>query len=188
MLALAVMLPLPAQPQRSSNLGLAAIGALGAHASQAWLERADRGYEAGLLADLGWTTTPLLRIQTEVNFLAAHLVETVDIEDRTYRGPFFDLNGAVSAVLLAKGRVAPFLVAGVDVHALSSDFGSLTLDRRYNTNQFGVTGGAGLRLWTGRSGRHFLSIEVRRGISENVDRTVVRVGFFQAYNDLVRPR
>lgn len=187
-LALVGMAPALLRAQRSSNLGLVAVGAVGVQGSVAWLEREDRGYELGVLADIGWTGAPSLRLQAELDFMAAHLVETVEIEDRTYRGAFFDLSGSVSAVFLAGGRRAPYLLGGVSVHALSSDFGTLTLDRRYNTNQFGVVAGAGLRVWTGEAGRRIVAIEVRRVISENVDRTLLRVGLLHAFNDLIRPR
>ena len=187
-LALAGFFPAVVLGQRSSNLGLAAVGAIGVQGSIAWLEREDRGYELGVLADIGWTGAPSLRLQAELDFMAAHLVETVEIEDRTFRGPFFDLAGSVSAVFLASGRTAPYLLGGVSVHALSSDFGTLSLDRRYNTNQFGVVAGAGLRIWTGDAGRQIIAIEARRVISENVDRTLLRIGFLHAFNDLIRPR
>jgi hypothetical protein len=83
-------------------------------------------------------------------------------------------------------RIAPYALASVGVHALSSTFGSPVLDRRYNTNRFGSQFGAGLRTWVGSSGRSGIFVEVRRVIADEVNRTVVRGGYLYYLGDLVR--
>ena len=176
----------------SSNLGLTGVGALGLHAGATTaLEHAAEGYEVGLLLDLGWVRGRALRLQGEVSALRATLTEFVDVENATYTDAFFDVTASVSLVLQGggeRGRFAPFLLAGVGVHALSSAFNSIPIDRRYNGNVFGSHIGAGGRVWLGASGRSGLFGEVRRNIAEHVNRTTVRVGGLVFYNDLVRPR
>ncbi|HSA56129.1 MAG TPA: hypothetical protein VLE53_10510 [Gemmatimonadaceae bacterium] len=182
---------LPPQPAPASNLGLTAVGALGFHLGAATsLEHTAEGYEGGALVDLGWVRGRALRLQGEVAVLRATLAETVEVEDETYRDYFIDLTGSLSLVLQgggSRGRFAPFLLAGLGVHALSSAFGSIPIDRRYNGNTFGSHVGAGGRIWLGGSGRNGLFVEVRRSIAEHVNRTTVRVGGLVFYNDLVRP-
>jgi hypothetical protein len=80
------------------------------------------------------------------------------------------------------------MAAGVSVHALSSTFGELSLDRRYNANPFGAHAAAGLRLWLSRSGRNAISLELRTSMAENVNRTSARLGGMVLFGDLVRPR
>jgi hypothetical protein len=73
------------------------------------------------------------------------------------------------------------------VHALSSTFGVVELDERYNANPFGVDVAAGLRAWVSSSGRAGLFVEGRRVIAANVNANVLRVGALVFYRDLVRP-
>lgn len=175
----------------SSNLGLTGVGALGLHAgATTTLEHTAEGYEVGLLLDLGWVRGRALRLQGELSGLRATLTEFVEIENTTYTDAFFDLTGSVSLVLQGggeRGRFAPFLLGGIGVHALSSAFNSIPIDRRYNGNVFGSHIGAGGRVWLGASGRNGLFVEVRRSIAEHVNRTTVRLGGLVFYNDLVRP-
>jgi hypothetical protein len=115
------------------------------------------------------------------------LTETVVVEDSSYRGPVYDLSGGVSVTLLPTGprsRIAPYLVAGIAVHALSSSFGTLVLDQRYNGNPFGLHGGAGIRLRLTDSGRTAIWTEWRGTIAENVNRTTLRGGLMLLFNDL----
>jgi hypothetical protein len=175
------------QEPLKSNIGIAAVGALGVHGGPVSMERDVSGFEAGAFLDLGWFRTPRLRVQAEVAFLHGTLTETVVVEDSTYRGPLYDLSGAVSFTLLPAGprsRLAPYLVAGVAVHALSSTFGTLVLDQRYNANPFGIHGGAGLRLRLTPEGRVGLWAEWRGTVAENVNRTTVRGGLMVLFNDL----
>lgn len=173
----------------SSNLGLPAAGAVGVFASGAWLERDSRGQEAGAVLDLGWVRSPRLRVQGEVAFLRGHLTETVIVEDETYEGSYFDVTAAATIVLLGgrdDSRLAPYVLASLSVHAMSSAFGTFALDHRYNTNRFGSQVGLGLRSWLGASGRRGLFVEVRRVLADEVMRTVVRAGGLVFLGDLVR--
>lgn len=174
-----------------TNIGLAAVGAVGFHAGRDVVEQNADGYEAGVLIDLGWLGSPALRLQMDVALLRASLTERVIQEDSTFQGAIFDLTAAVSAVLLgggSRGRVVPYLLGGLGVHALSSNFGNRVLDQRYNANPFGAHVAAGLRLWLSRAGRHAIAVEARRTIAENVTRSTVHFGLLVFYNDLIRPR
>jgi hypothetical protein len=180
-----------AQEASRPNLGLAAVGALGLHAGADAIERHAEGHEVGALMDLGSLTGAAVRLQFEVAFLRATLTETVVQDDSTYSDVFYDLTASVSTVLQGGGpraRLAPYLVAGVGVHALSSAFGTVVLDQRYNANPFGVHLGAGARLWLTGGGRHSVAVEIRRTIAENVNRTSFRLGLLLHYNDLIRRR
>jgi hypothetical protein len=174
----------------TSRLGLSGVGALGLHVGAANVEHAADGGEAGVLLDLGWFRTPSLRLQGEVALMRATLSEWVETEDRVFEGDFFDLTSSLSLVLQGgshQGRFAPYLLAGIGVHALSSAFESLAIDRRYNGNPFGSHVGAGARLWISGSGRSGLFAEFRRSIAEHVNRSAVRLGGMFFYNDLIRP-
>jgi hypothetical protein len=83
-------------------------------------------------------------------------------------------------------RIAPYVLAGIGVHALSSTFGTAVLDQRYNTNRFGTELGAGLRGWVGGGGHRGIFVEVRRVIADEVNRTVLRGGALFFLGDLVR--
>lgn len=179
--------PLAASAQvPGSNLGLAAVGAMGVHAGVARIERDSDGYEAGVFLDLGWMRGRSVRLQAEVAVLRATLTEFVEVDDSTYQGDYVDLSAGTSVVWLASpgGRVSPYALAGVAVHALSSTFGTLALDRRYNTNRFGSHVGAGLRVRLGGGPGAFYA-EARRVIADEVDRTDLRVGGVFMLGDLV---
>jgi hypothetical protein len=180
-----------AQTEPSSNVGISGVGAFGLHAGYPAVERASRGFEAGVFADIGWIHTPQFRLQAEVDFLRASLTERVEVEDTTFRGVFYDLTASVTAVALAgpsTQRVVPYLIAGVGVHALSSAFGTLAIDKRYNANPFGSHVGVGLRVWLSGNGRNGAFVEARRVIAENVNRTTVRAGALVFFRDLIRAR
>lgn len=179
---------LPAQTPTS--LGLSSVGTVGFHGGTTQVERGASGYEVGTVVDFGWVRTPALRVQGELAMVRATLTETVEVENRTYRDHFYDLTGSVALVALLRdaGRgLVPYVTAGVGVHALSSSFGSIPIDRRYNANPFGSHAGAGARLRLGSSGRRGLFVEVRRTIAEHVNRTTVRGGGLLFFNDLRRP-
>lgn len=185
---LLVTLPLLSAAQEPvSNLGLPAVAAVGFHGGLARLERSSDGQEAGLLLDLGWMRGRSVRLQGEVAFLRATLTETLELEDSTFHGDYFDLSAGVSAVWLvaADARVSPYALVGAAVHALSSTFGNVVLDQRYNANRFGSHVGAGLRLRIGSS-RQALFAEARRIIADQVDRTEVRFGGLILMGDLYR--
>ena len=169
----------------SANIGLQAVGAIGIFGGPARLERSSRGQEGGLLLDLGWLRGRSLRLQGELSILRASLTEFVEVEDSTFHGDFYDLSGSVSAIWLTShsARVSPYALAGLSVHALSSAFQTVVLDRRYNANRFGSHVGAGIRLRLG-STRQVLFVEGRRIIADEVDRTVVRFGGLVLMGDL----
>jgi hypothetical protein len=169
----------------TSNVGLHAVGAVGIYGGPARLERSSRGHEGGLVLDLGWLRGRGLRLQGELSILRASLTEYVEIEDSTFHGDFYDLNGSVTAIWLMSRNapVSPYALAGVSVHALSSAFQIAVLDRRYNANRFGSQIGAGIRLRFGGL-RQALFVEGRRVIADEVDRTVVRFGGLVLMGDL----
>ena len=171
----------------ASNIGLQAVGAVGLYAGPVRLERSSRGQEGGLLLDLGWLRGQSLRLQGEISILRASLTEYVEIEDSTFRGNFYDLSSSVTAVWLTShtAKVSPYVLAGLSVHALSSAFNTVVLDRRYNANRFGSQIGAGLRLRFGSS-RQALFVEGRRVIADEVDRNVLRFGGVVLMGDLYR--
>jgi hypothetical protein len=180
-----------AQDQPRSRIGLAHIGAIGMHVGAASIEHSADGFEGGAWIDLGWIRTPRIRLQGEVSFLRGSLTEFVRATDSTFSGAFYDLTSSVDAVVLMRdpaARVVPYLAAGVGVHALSSAFGDLSLDRRYNTNPFGSHAAAGLRVSLSASGRNAISLELRTSLAENVNRTSARVGGMVLFGDLIRPR
>lgn len=184
-----VALAVPAGAQApASNLGLPAAGAIGVFAGAARLERSSDGLEGGAILDLGWFRRRTLRLQAEISFLRATLTEFIEVEDSTYSGRYFDLSAGMSMAWMPDpdGRASPFLVAGAAVHALSSTFGTLALDQRYNTNRFGSHVGAGLR-WRATAGTAF-SLEARRVIADETDRTVVRVTGLLLLGDLAGRR
>ena len=173
----------------STNLGLPAVGALGVHGGIARLERSSNGPEGGFLLDLGWMRGRSVRLQGEIAILNASLTETLLIDDdteETFTGDYFALSVGLSSVWLANrdGRVSPYAVAGVAVHALSSAFRNPVLDARYNANRFGSHIGAGFRWRLGA--RTGLFAEARRVIADEVNRTVIRVGALALFGDLSR--
>jgi hypothetical protein len=179
-----------AQDQPRSRIGLAHIGAIGVHVGAASIEHSADGFEGGAWIDLGWIRTRRIRLQGEVSFLRGSLTEYVRASDTTFSGTFYDLTSSLDAVVLLRdpaARVMPYVAAGVSVHALSSAFGELSLDRRYNTNPFGAHAAAGLRLSTSRSGRNAISLELRTSMAENVNRTSARLGGVVLFGDLKRP-
>ena len=188
--ALIAMVPLVSRAQEPvSNLGLPAVAAFGVHGGFAQLERSSEGPEIGAFLDLGWMRGRSLRLQGEVAFQRGTLTEFLELVDSTFHGDYFDLSLGVSAawVVSPDGQVSPYAVAGVAVHALSSTFGTLELDQRYNANRFGSHLGAGVRARIGSS-RQAVFAEARRVIADQVNRTVVRIGGLVLMGDLYRRR
>ena len=119
----------------------------------------------------------------------ATLQETLVMEDSTlqdFAGEYFALSAGISGVWLVNrdGRVSPYAIGGVAVHALSSAFRNPVLDARYNANRFGSHIGAGFRLRVGA--RTGLYAEARRIIADEVNRTVLRVGALALFGDMYR--
>ena len=109
-----------------------------------------------------------------------------DETSETFKGEYFALSAGASAVWLANhdGRVSPYVLGGIAVHALSSAFRNPILDARYNANRFGSHAGLGLRWRFG--GRTGVYAEARRIIADEVDRTVFRIGALALFGDLHR--
>lgn len=183
----------PANPTRGASeptLGLAAIGAFTVHAGMA---RVQRGFSAGSIgatADFGYLRSRRVRVLADLTYLlTAPRTERVESEGRTYRDAFRDLSGHVAFAFHANdphGRVSPYLMTGAGVDILSSSFGSLTLDTRYNANNFSLLAAAGTRVRLGGEGKRALQLEVRGVQAHNVRRLSVQVGVAALFNDLVR--
>ncbi|MGQ0640154.1 MAG: hypothetical protein ACT4P6_05180 [Gemmatimonadaceae bacterium] len=170
--------------------GIGASGALGFKAGGAELQRAGGAQFVGIELDLGRFAGSTTRFQIESTFLRGGLLEFVELEDNTYSGHIYDLTGALVGMQLlrpASRRVQPFVSAALSVHAMSSSFGSTILDRRYNTNNFGVQAGVGLRVRLGRRGQRALAIEVRRITVREMNRLSLSIGLLRLMRDLGVP-
>ena len=170
--------------------GIGASGALGVKLGGADLQRAGGSQFVGVDLDLGRFAGPTTRFQIEATFLRGGLQEFVELEDQTYHGHIYDLTGSIAVVQLLRQpsrRVQPFLSAALSVHAMSSSFGSTILDRRYNTNNFGVQAGAGFRVRLGSRGSRALAIEARKVGVEDMNRFSVSVGLLWLLRDLAVP-
>lgn len=177
--------------QRRAALGLSAVGHIGYHAGYAALEHDARAAELGLSVDLGHLPRDRFRVFAEISALrTVGYSEYVAQEDRTYSRPFFDLSGNVGLSWLTRhpaGRVVPYLAIGAGVHALSSSVGSIPIDRRYNSNNFGLLAATGLRTRLRAGGRSAVAIEIRRIQVHSVSRSSVSLGLLHFFGSLARP-
>jgi hypothetical protein len=193
--AAAVLLPKVARGQQPPDpaapaKGIGASGGLGFKFGAAELQRAGGSQFIGVELDLGRFAGSRTRFQIESTFLRGGLHEFVELEDRTYNGHIYDLTGAIVAVQLLRSpsrRVQPFISGALSVHAMSSSFGSTILDRRYNTNNFGVQAGAGVRVRLGSRGSRALVLELRRTTVHDMNRVSLSVGLMRLMRDLARP-
>lgn len=194
-LAATVLLPVraTAQPPAGSavaptSVGLASVGAFTLHGGFAGVQRGFRALAAGATLDLGHIASPRLRLLSDVSYLVTFPRSELVVEERrTYRDVFRDLSGELSLALHANAptsRLSPYIAAGVGVHVLSSSFGSLAIDSRYNTNNFGVVAAAGARLRVGAGGRRALQVEIRDVQARDVRRVSVHLGVTALFNDL----
>jgi hypothetical protein len=170
--------------------GIGASGAVGVKVGGADVQRAGGSPFVGVDLDLGRFGGPTTRFQVEATFLRGGIEEFVELEDQTYSGHIYDLTGSIAVVQLLRPpsrRVQPFLSAALSVHAMSSSFGSTILDRRYNTNNFGVQAGAGFRVRLGSRGSRALEIEARKVGVEDMNRFSVSVGLLWLLRDLAVP-
>lgn len=176
--------------KEGSALGLTAAAALGIHAGYGFVQHDIRAVEIGTTLDLGHFSTRRLRLTTAVTFMRSFPhTERVDYEGKTYRAIIQDLNGEVGLTFLMREptrRVVPFVSTGIAIHALSSAFQSLTLDSRYNTNNFALHANAGVRFRLGAASRRALLLSVQRVECAQVNRMMLRVGFDVLFNDLAR--
>jgi len=176
--------------RRGTNLGLAAIGAVTAHVGGARIERGFRALAGGLTVDFGHLASPRVRLVTDATYLlTSKRTERVETEGKSFRDNFRDLSGhiALAAHASPAARLSPYVAAGVGVHVLSSSFGSLSIDTRYNSNNFGLLGAAGVRTRLGAGQRRALDLEVRAIQARNVRRVSLHVGLAALFNDLRRP-
>ncbi|MBK8648310.1 MAG: hypothetical protein IPN16_17560 [Gemmatimonadetes bacterium] len=177
-------------PPPSSNLGLAAIGAVTMHGGWASIQHGFHAGQLGGTVDFGYLTSRRIRLVADATYLLTlpH-EETVASEERTYRNVFRDLSAHLALAFHAtspSARFAPYLATGVGVHVLSSSFGSLAIDTRYNTNNFGLLAAVGARVRVGASGRRAMQVEVQTLQARNVRRVAVTVGVAALFNDLVK--
>ncbi len=162
-----------------TRVGLAAVSAIAASAGYSSIQRGYHGLSIDGAVDFGHVTTPRIRLLADVEYLLSFpKSEYVQSENRTYRNNFRDLSGTIAFAFHPNSPASgftPYALTGLGVHVLSSSFGSLAIDTRYNTNNFGLLLGGGARLRVG-SGRRALFAEVRRVLSQDVSRTSVHVG------------
>lgn len=178
-----------AAPARA-RLGLSAAGAFVVTAGWASIERGIHGVALGSSVDFGHLRSPRVRLLADLEYLLTlPYEEYVEVDGQSYRDVFRDLSGHVVVAFHATAptaRVSPYVATGIGVHVLSSTFGSVPIDRRYNTNNFGLLGAAGLRLGIGGSGRRALQLEVRGLQARDVRRVSVHAGVATLFNDLIR--
>lgn len=191
--ALAVIIPVTGASQegaRSTSLGIASAGLVAIHVAGARIERGAEGAEGGVTLDLGHFSSPRLRLVTDVAFLRTFAYEErVETEGKSYRDVFYDLSGNVAIAVHANpptARATAYALLGVGVHALTSSFGSLTLDARYNSNNFGLLAGGGVRIRHGEGSRRAYLLELRRVQAHDVSRLSLHLGIAALFNDLAR--
>lgn len=173
-----------------SHLGLDAIGAATFRGGWSTIENNFHAWQVGTSVDFGYMRSRHVRLVADAAYLLTlpHR-EYVIAEGKTYRDVFRDLSAHLSIAvhpISPTARVSPYVAAGVGVHVLSSSFGSLTIDTRYNTNNFGLREAIGVRIGVGASGRRALNLEVESLQARNVRRVAVVAGIGALFNDLVR--
>lgn len=170
-----------------TRVGLAAVSAISGNVGYASIQRGYHGLSIGGTVDFGHIATPRIRLLADLGYLHSfEKSEYVQSESRTYRDVFRDLTGTVALAFhpnAPASRLTPYALTGLGVHVLSSSFGSLAIDTRYNTNNFGILLGGGARLRVG-AGRRALFAEVRRVLSQDVSRTSVHVGIAALLGEL----
>lgn len=173
-----------------AQLGLSAAGGIGVFLGAGSAVHNVKGGEAGGLVDLGWVGSPRIRLVGDASWFIGSLHEFVAQDDRHFSGPVFDLSSSVSLLALSgssSSRQSVYASLGFSIHALSSSFGSIPLDQRYNANRFGFTGAVGGRVWVGEGGRGALFAELREHLVTSVNRWTVRAGFLHNFGPLTRP-
>lgn len=180
----------PATENGQAHLGLAAAGAFVLSGSWASIEHGFHAFALGTTVDLGHFRSRRVRLLADLEYmLTLPHEERVEIEGKSYRDVYRDLSGHVAVAFHGASptaRVSPYVATGVGVHVLSSTFGTLSIDQRYNTNNFGLLAAAGMRIAIGSGGRRALQLEVRGLQARDVRRVGVHVGMAALFNDLVR--
>ena len=182
---------LPAQAAAAgSTVGLRGVGALAVQGGYARVERGLDAVEASATLDLGHFASNRVRLAADLGFLRTlPFSEFIVADDTTYRNVFYDLSGHVVLKVLASDPsrgVVPWVSLGAGVHVLTSTFGSIPIDVRYNTNVFGLRAATGVRVRAGSSGRRALVIEASALAAREVNRVGVRAGMEWLFGDLVR--
>jgi outer membrane protein W len=181
-----------AQEASTAAFGVRAIGAVGFHAGRAFIERNAEAYEIGARVDVGHFQTNQIRVIADISFLRTLTYEEfVPSEDTTYRDVFYDLSGHVLVQWFLRDpsrRFAPYAMTGVGVHALTSSFSSIVLDQRYNTNNFGLRAGAGVRVRLGSGRRRAVFVEYDATLVRGVSRGSVHLGVEALFADLAQSR
>lgn len=171
-----------------ASFGVRAIGSAAIHGGAARVEHGAEAIEFGARMDVGHFAIRRIRVIGDVAFLRSREhAEYVVFEDSTFRNVFYDLSGHVAIQWFAldpAGPVAPYILTGVGVHSLTSNFGSIVLDQRYNTNNFGLLGAVGTRVKFAK--RSSIFVEVSRSLVRNVRRSSLRIGLEALYGDLMR--
>ena len=180
----AALVPRSAGAQSAGpTLGMRGVGAVTIFGGYAAVEQGFSGAEVGLNVDLGHFGPRRIRLAAEGSFLRTFKNNvTVVLEDSTYRDVFYDLSGHVDLVFYARdpeSRVAPFANTGIGVHVLTSSFGSPVIDRKFNTNNFGLRMGAGSRFRIGSSAA--VTVDFQVILSREVSRGVSRLGLARMF-------
>ncbi len=178
------LIPHPARSQEPA-LGLRAIGAASLSLAVGRVDRGATGIEGGAALDLGHFASRRIRVGVSAAFLRTlPFTEYVAQDDTSFRDVFYDLSGHVSLTFLARRpehRVVPWASIGAGVHVLTSSFGSIPIDIRYNTNVFGLRSAAGVRL---RGARRALSIEAGAILAKEVSRATLGLSTEWLFGDL----
>lgn len=179
-----------AQEASSGAFGIRAIGAVGLHVGAASVERDADAFEVGGRLEIGHFPIRRIRVLADISFLRTRTYEErVEEEETTYRDVFYDLSGHVIVQWFLTNpsrRLSPYASTAVGVHALTSSFGSIVLDQRYNTNNFGLRGAAGARLRLGSGRRQAIFVEYAGTFARNVSRRSIHVGLEALFGDLAR--
>ncbi len=194
LLAALILVAAGARPSASqetkADLGLRSSGGLGVFLGGGRAVHDLPGGEGGGLLDLGWVWNPRVRLVGEASWFIGTLHEYVAQDDQDYSGAVFDLSSTVSVLALSgstTARRSAYASFGFSIHALSSSFGSIPLDARYNANKFGVASAIGGRVWIGREGRQALTAELRQTSVTSMTRWTARAGFMHNFGPLTRP-
>lgn len=164
------------------------MGAITAHGGGAAVQRDFHAWAAGATADFGGVRTQRVRLIADLTYLLTLPKDVrVEREGRSYRDVFRDLSAYIGLSAHANAptaRFSPYLLAGAGVHVLSSTFGTLAIDERYNSNNFGLTAGLGTRIRVGQRLHRAVQLEVRSVHARNVRRVSVHLGLAALFNDL----
>jgi len=165
-----------AQQQERAHLGIDRIGSF---LSWAWTDNGKHGHELGADLDIGSVFTPKLRLSVGLNYFHA------DIDRRDHFGDpvdgtfhDFSVHAEASYEVLRIDRFGPYVGAGVGVHFRGSDINN-DVDNTARLYKGAVVGAdlfGGTTFAITKSRRYSLYAEARRVESQNVERTLARLG------------